>query len=71
MDAKDATVMAYQLKELKEAARRKSDIMAAVAVHKAAGAKRMVRLFIFSWFFAEGLSLVVFVNCVFDILLSC
>ena len=56
MDANDATAMAYQLNELKEATRaaklaqRKSDVKAAVAVYKAAGAKRMVRLSIFSWF---------------------
>ena len=62
MDAKEATVanMAYQLKELKEAARapqlaqRKTDIKAAVTAHKTAEAKRMVRLFIYFWFLPDG-----------------
>ena len=57
--------MAYQLKELKEAARtaklvqRKSFIKAAVAVHKAAGAKSMVRLHFFLGFCRK-----VFFGCV-------
>ena len=57
MDAKDAAAIAKQIEELKEAAyaaklaQRKSDIKAAVAGHKAAGAKRMVGLYIFLGFF--------------------
>ena len=53
MDTKDATAMAYQLRELKEATRaakltqRKSNFKAVVTVHKAAGAKWMVGYFMF------------------------
>ena len=54
MDAAAAAAMERQLKELREAAnkariaQRKSDIKAAVLVHKSAGAKRMVGACVFS-----------------------
>ena len=56
MDAKVVTAMTYQIRELEEAsqaaklAQRKSNIKAAVAVHKAAGPKRMVRFLFFLGF---------------------
>ena len=37
-------------------AQRKSDIKAAVAVHKSAGAKRMVRVFVSFWFLGHRFS---------------